>query len=86
MNLAYVHKLANNNNGIKYLLVRQDVFDTTVDAKRLKTKRFQRNGSCIFDKDYKKNQPKKFWVDKGTEFAGQLEKLSKLKEYNFPLQ
>ena len=33
--LAYLDKL---NNGIKYLLVRQDLFDRTLDAKRMKTK------------------------------------------------
>ena len=27
MDLAYVDKLAENNNGVKYLLVRQDLFD-----------------------------------------------------------
>ena len=29
MNLAYVDKLAKENNGIKHLLVRQDLFDRT---------------------------------------------------------
>ena len=39
MDLAYVHKLANDNNGVKYLLVRQEMFDRTVDAKGMKRKR-----------------------------------------------
>ena len=38
MDLAYVDKLAKDNNGVKYLLVRQDLFDRTVDAKAMKTK------------------------------------------------
>ena len=38
MDLAYVDKLAKDNNGVKYLLVRQDLFDRTVDAKGRKTK------------------------------------------------
>ena len=38
MDLAHVDKLAKDNNGVKYLLVRQDLFDRTVDAKRMKTK------------------------------------------------
>ena len=38
MYLAYVDKLAKNNNGVKYLLVRQDLFDRTVDAKGMKSK------------------------------------------------
>ena len=38
LELAYVDKLAKDNNGVKYLLVRQDLFDRTVDAKGMKTK------------------------------------------------
>ena len=33
MDLAYVNKLANKKNGVRYLLVRQDLFERTVDAK-----------------------------------------------------
>ena len=33
MDLAYVDKLAKDNTGVKYLLVRQDLIDRTVDAK-----------------------------------------------------
>ena len=36
--LAYVDKLAKDNSSVKYLLVREDVFDRTVDAKGMKTK------------------------------------------------
>ena len=38
MDLAYVDKLAKENNGVKCLLVRQDLFDRTVNAKGMKTK------------------------------------------------
>ena len=38
MELASVDKLAKDNKGVKNLLVRQDLFDRKVDAKRLKTK------------------------------------------------
>ena len=38
MNLAYVDKLAKENNGANYLLVRQDMFDRTVNTKGMKTK------------------------------------------------
>ena len=38
MDLAYVDKLAKDNKGVKYFLVRQDLFDRTVDAKGMKTK------------------------------------------------
>ena len=36
--LAYVDKLANDNIGVKYSLVRQNLLDRTVDAKWMKTK------------------------------------------------
>ena len=54
MDLAYFDKLAKINNGVNYLLVLQNLFDRTLDAKRNENKRFQGNGSCIFDYDYKK--------------------------------
>ena len=38
MDLAYVDKLAKDNICVKYLLVRQDLLDRTVDAKGMKTK------------------------------------------------
>ena len=38
MDLAFVDKLARDNNGVRYLLDRQGLFDRTVDAKGLKTK------------------------------------------------
>ena len=38
MDLAYVDKLAKENNGVKYLLVRQGLFDRTVNAKGMETK------------------------------------------------
>ena len=36
--LAYVDELATDNNGVKYLLVRQQLFDGAVDAKGIETK------------------------------------------------
>ena len=38
MDLAYVDKLAEDNNDVGYLLVRQDLFNRTLDAKGMKTK------------------------------------------------
>ena len=57
--LAYVDKLAKEINGIKYLLVRQDVFDGTVIAKVMKTKICQRNCESLFIHDYKEESTKK---------------------------
>ena len=77
MDLAYVDKLAKDNNGVKYLLVRQGLFDRTVDAKGMKTKDFKETVRAFLTMITKKNRPKKIWVDKGTEFAGEFKKLCK---------
>ena len=70
MDLAYHEKLAKNNNGVKYLLFRQDLFDRTVNDKGMKTKDSQEIVKALSSMITKKNRPKKIWVDKGTEFAG----------------
>ena len=74
MDLAYVDKLAKENNGVKYLLVRQDLFDRTVNAKGMKTKDSQETVKAFSSMITKKTRPKKIWVDKGTEFAGAFKK------------
>ena len=77
MDLAYVDKLAKDNNGVKYLLVRQDLFDRTVDAKGMKTKDSKETVRAFLTMITKKNRAKKIWVDKGTEFAEEFKKLCK---------
>ena len=72
--LAYVDKLAKENNGVKYLLVRQDLFDRTVNAKGMKTKDSQETVKAFSSMITKRNRPKKIWVDKGTEIAGAFKK------------
>ena len=42
LDLAYVDKLAKKNNGVRYLLVLQGLFDRTVNAKGMKTKDSQK--------------------------------------------
>ena len=74
MDLAYVDKLAKDNNGVKYLLVRQDLFDRTVDAKGMKTKYSKETVKIFSKKITEKNRPKKIWVDQGTEFSGEFKK------------
>ena len=75
MDLAYVDKLAKDINGVKYLLLRQDLFDRTVDAKRMKTKDSKAKVRAVLTMIAKKNRPKKIWVDKGTQFAGEFKEL-----------
>ena len=76
MDLTYVDKLAKDNNGVKYLLVRQELFDRTVDAKGMKTKDSNETDRALLSMIPKKNRTKK-WVDKGTEFAGEFKKFCK---------
>ena len=77
MDLAYVDKLAKDTNGVKYLLVRQDLFDRTVYAKGTKTKDSEETVRAFLSMITKENRPRKSWVDNGTEFAEEFEKLCK---------
>ena len=72
--LAYVDKLAKDNNGVKHLLFLQDLFDRTVDAKGMKTKNSKEMVRAFLTMITKKNRPKSNWFDKGTKFAGELPK------------
>ena len=74
MDLAYVDKLAKENNGVKYLIVRQDLFDRTVNARGMKTKDSQETVKAFSSMVTKKTRPKKIWLDKGTEFTGAFKK------------
>ena len=74
MDLANVDKLPKDNNGVKYLLVRQDLFDRTVDAKRMKTKDSKETVKTFSKMITKKSTPKKFWIDQRTEFGGDFNK------------
>ena len=74
MDFAYVDKLAKENNGAKYLLVRQDLFDRTVNAEGLKAKDCQETVKAFSPMVTKRNRPEKILVDKGIEFAGSFKK------------
>ena len=72
--VAYVDKLAKDNNGVKYSLARQDLFDRTIDAKGMKTKDSKETVKTFSKVNTKKKRPKKISVDQGTEFAGKFKK------------
>ena len=74
MDLANVDKLAKEINGVKYLLVRQDLFHRTVDAEGMKTKDSQETVKAFSSMITKKSRSKKIWVDKRTEIAGAFKK------------
>ena len=77
MDLAYVDEPAKDNNGVNYHLVRQDLFIRTVDAKGMETKNSKESVRAFLTMITKKKRPQKFWVDKGTDFAGEFKKLCK---------
>ena len=81
--LAYVDKLAKDNNGVKYHLVRQDLFDRTVDAKGMKTKASKETVRAFFSTITKKIVPKKFELTKEHNLPESLKNYAKLKEYKF---
>ena len=74
MDLAYVDKLAKENNGVNFLQVRQDLFDRTVNAKGMKATDSRETVKAFSTMITKTSRPKKIWVVKGTEFAGAFKK------------
>ena len=74
MDLAHVDNLAKDINGVKYLLVRQDLFDRTVDAKGMKTKDSKETVKTFSKMISKRNRPKELWVEHGREVAGEFKK------------
>ena len=56
MDLAYLNKLAKDNNGVRYVLVRRNVFDGTVDAKRMKRKHYKETVRAFLTMITKKNR------------------------------
>ena len=72
--LAYVVKLAKENNGVNYILVRQDLFHRSVNATGMKTEDSQETVKAFSSTISKKNWPKSIGVDKGTEFVGAFHK------------
>ena len=77
MDFAYVDKLAKEKNGVRHPLIRQDLYDRTVDAKRMKRKDPKEMVRACLTMVKKKNRPKKNLVDQGTEIAGEFKKLCK---------
>ena len=83
MDSAYVDKPAKDNNGVKYLLLRQDLFDRVVHAKGTKTKYSKETVGALLTMITKNNRPKRIWFDKGTELVGEFKKLCKAEIIQF---
>ena len=76
MDLAYVDKLAKDNNGVKQVIVCQDLFDRTDGAKGMKTNSNE-TIRAFLTMITKNNRPTKIWVDKGTKILGEFKKVCK---------
>ena len=89
MDLAYVYKLGKDNICVKYVQVRQDLFDRTVDAKRMKTKDSKETVRAFF-LITKKNRLKKIGLTREQNllesYANYAKNYAKLKQYKFTLQ
>jgi len=68
MDLAYVDKLAKDRNGVKYLLVHQDLFNRNVDGKGKKTKDSKETVRAFLSMVTKKSRP---------QFNGEYNKICK---------
>ena len=74
VDLAFVDKLAKYNSDVKYLLVAVDCLSRYLRVEPLKTK-YATETAEAFKKMIKHKQPKKVWVDDGTEFLGAFKAL-----------
>ena len=74
LDLAFIDKLSDCNNGVMYLLVCVDVFFRFVRVQPMKSK-YSTHAVVAFKKMLsKKSMPTKLWVDQGTEFSGEFRK------------
>ena len=86
MDLAYVEKLAKDKKRVKYLLVCQDLFDRTVDAKVTKTKDSKEMVRAFLIMITNKNRPKKVGLTREQNLLESLKNYAKLMEYKFIVQ
>ena len=71
---GHVDKLSKQNAGIKYLLIAVDCLSRFLRVEPLKSK-YATTTAEAFKQMIKQKQPKKVWVDAGTEFKGNFKTL-----------
>ena len=82
--LAYVDKLTKGNNAVKYLLVRQDLFARTVDAKRMEPRDSREMvRSFLTMIELKKIDPRKNGWTRERNLLESVKIYAKLKEFKF---
>ena len=82
MDLAFVDKLASQNNAVKYLLVAVDFFSRFFSVQTAKTKYAKDTLQAFRKMISRKNTPEKLWVDKKTEYGGKFCKEKDIEVYS----
>ena len=85
LGLAYVDKMTKENNGVKYLLVRQDLFDRTVNARGMKTKDSQETVKAFSSMVTKKKSRPKKGLKRGPGLLEHFKSFVLLRGYNLTL-
>ena len=85
MDFPYVDKLAKENNGVKNLLVRQDLFDRTVNAEGMKTKGSQETVKAFSSMITKGIDQKRLGMTRGPNLLERLKSFVLLRGYKFTL-
>ena len=81
MDMSYIDKLAKDSNVVKYLLVRQHLFDRTADANGMKTKDSKETVRVFLTMVTKKIVLRKFVLTGEQNLLESLKNYAKLKEY-----
>ena len=79
VDVAYMDKIAQHNNGVKYLLVAVDVLSRYLRVQPMKTL-YAKDAVEAFKKMIKQKKPERVWTDKGSEFKGEFKKFCEKKE------
>ena len=79
VDVAYMDKAAQHNNGVKYLLVTVDVLSRYLRSQPMKAL-YAKDTVEAFKRMIKQKKPERFWTDKGFEFKGEFKKFYEKKE------
>ena len=82
MYLAHVDKLAKENGAIKYILVSVDIFSRFVRVQPFKDKTAKSTKQAFIKMLTTEVQPKKIWVDEGTEFEASFRSYCKAIDFS----
>ena len=86
MDLAYIDKLTKDNDGVKYILVLQDMFDRTIDVKGMKTKDSKEMARSFLTTLTKKIDSKQFGYTEERNLLESSKNFAKLKKFKIALQ